>query len=59
MTKFKIDDKVWFRGQFTENFSLRGKIEYISHGITTSYGVRLENGNFHYVDKAQLKTREN
>jgi len=55
--ELKINDKVWFRGRFSENFSLRGKIEYLRHGASTTYGIRLENGNFSYADKTQLKRR--
>lgn len=63
----KKGDKVWFRGRFAKEFSVRGEIEVVdtcnphSLGIPpafpVAYGVRLENGNFHWAGKDQLKRR--
>lgn len=65
-------DKVWFRGQFAKEFSIRGEIECIEdpklspggYGLMASpqprakYGVRLENGNFKWAERDQLKPRK-
>jgi len=51
-----IGDKVWFRGRYsTRLFDLRGVIERIDRYF--GIGVRLENGNFRWVAKDQLKSR--
>lgn len=55
-------DKVWFRGRYSDQFSLRGEIEVIDSSERREnpdapcprYGVRLENGNFHWAAGDQL-----
>lgn len=63
----KKGDKVWFRGQFAKEFSIRGEIECVDtcgvYGLgapqkPVAYGVRLENGNFKWAGKDQLRPRQ-
>ena len=59
-------DKVWFRGRYASEFSIRGVIEDIDtrerrehpDAPNPGYGVRLENGNFHWAAGDQLKPRQ-
>lgn len=51
----KVGDKVWFRGRWSDDFSLRGVIETIRED--GEFGVRLENGNFSWAQAGQLKER--
>ena len=50
---FKKGDKVWYKGLFSDSFSLRGVIEV----CRVPFGVRLENGNFVWADFDQLQRR--
>lgn len=55
----KIGDKVWFRGQYAEHFTLRGTIEAVNDGYRPDhFGIRLENGTFRWATAAQIKPRE-
>jgi len=51
----KIGDLIWFRGQFAQDFTLRGTIEAME--ATGQFGVRLENGNFKWASEAHIKPR--
>lgn len=56
----KPDDKVWFRGRFTTEYSHKGQIEIINDRDNPlgDYGIRLSNGNFYWADKSQVKPRD-
>ena len=49
---YVIGKKVWYG-------SVRGKIECVQgNGDFTKYGVRLENGNFKWADRKEIRERE-
>lgn len=54
-----VGDKVWFRGKFAKNFSIRGTIEVLNDGYSPEapIGVRLESGNFVRAAASQVKER--
>jgi len=47
----KIGTRVWYRGKFASQFSLRGTVEN-TDGVR--FGVRLENGNFAWAEASQV-----
>ena len=68
----KVGDKVWFRGKHARQFSIRGRVEFLPAFEEATercvigalgdydekcYGVRLENGNFHWARPNQLEPR--
>jgi hypothetical protein len=58
MTKIENGEKVWFRGMFSEQFSVRGVIEDVDCRAECPYGIRLENGNFIRAYADQIKGRD-
>jgi len=56
--KIENGEKVWFRGFFSDQFSVRGIIESVDCRAERPYGVRLENGNFVEAYANQIKFRE-
>lgn len=58
MTKIENGEKVWVRGSFSEQFSLRGVVEAIDCRGFLTHGIRLENGNFLWVKADQIKGRD-
>jgi hypothetical protein len=57
MTKIENGARVWVRGAFAKEFSLRGTLEAIDCRAEAPYGIRLENGNFMWVLADQVKGR--
>lgn len=57
MTKIENGEKVWFRGYFSEQFSVRGVNEHVDCRAESLYGIRLENGNFVWARPNQIKGR--
>lgn len=53
---WKREDPVLFRGKHATMFSVRGKLEIVRVGL---YGVRLENGNFAWASRSQIRPRPN
>jgi hypothetical protein len=56
-TKIDNGSKVWVRGQFSDQFSIRGMIEIVDIRAERPIGVRLENGNFLWVYQDQIRGR--
>lgn len=61
---FRAGEKVWFCGQHSDTFSVRGTIEEVIPQVSLGkiigvdkYGVRLENGNYKLVEPNQVRER--
>jgi hypothetical protein len=57
MTKIENGERVWMRGAFAKEFSIRGQLEAIDCRAEAPYGIRLENGDFMWVRPDQVKGR--
>jgi len=59
--KFRVGDKVDYgtipRAGKRQKFPLRGVVELIDKKNPKLYGVRLENGNFVWVEESLLRSR--
>lgn len=52
--EYNIGDNVGFRGEYTDVYSVPGKIEAYESNQDKPYGVRFCNGNFRWADTSQL-----